>query len=326
MMPSERILVTGSTGFVGAAVVKQASAMGYHVRSLSRGAEGASAADEHVVADILDPHALREAMKGVDAVIHAAALSHVFSATPATDKRFESINHAGARNVAYAAVAACVRDYVLVSSVSVYGRADMPRDEDATCRPDGAYGWSKLRAEQATIDVLSGRRMNLRIVRLATVYGEEDPGNVGRLIRCIARGRFVWLGDGSNRKSLIYREDAATACLLALRQGESLPPLNVTAPAVTMNELVATIADSLGRRVPRVRIPAAIGRACAAVAHTIAPRGPMTRAAGAIEKWLGHDEYDGRRFEAATGFRPTVGLREGIAREVSWLQRVAGAS
>ncbi len=326
MMTSQRILVTGATGFVGAAVVNQASAMGYHVRALSRRADGASAADERVVADILDPDALREAMKGVDAVIHAAGLAHVYSATPATDQRFESINHAGARKVAHAAAVAGVRNYVLVSSVSVYGRADVPRDEDAPCRPDCAYGWSKLRAEQATIDVVSGTRMNLRIVRLATVYGEEDPGNVGRLIRSIARGRFVWLGDGSNRKSLIYREDAAAACLLALRQRVSLPPLNVTAPAVTMNELVETIADAVGRRVPGVRIPAALGRACAAIGRTIASRGPVTRVAGAIEKWLGHDEYDGRRFEAVTGFRAAVDLREGIAREVRWLQRPPQAS
>lgn len=324
-MQSERIFVTGGTGFVGAAVVQQASAMGYHVRALSRGAPGGSPADEHVMADILDSGALGEAMNGVDAVVHAAGLAHVHSATPATDQQFESINHAGARNVAHAAAAAGVRDYVLVSSVSVYGRSDEPRDEDATCRPDSAYGWSKLRAEQATIEAVSGSRMNLCIVRLATVYGEGDPGNVGRLIRAIVRGRFVWLGDGSNRKSLIYRDDAAAACLLALRQRESWPPLNVTAPAVTMNELVATIADSVGRRVPGIRIPAALGRACAAIGHTIAPRGPVTRAAGAIEKWLGHDEYDGRRFEAATGFRPAVELREGIAREVRWLQRLAGA-
>jgi nucleoside-diphosphate-sugar epimerase len=325
-MASERLLVTGATGFVGAAIVKHALASGYRVRAFSRRPDDASAAHEHVTGDILDARALSAAMQGVDGVIHAAALAHIFSASPKIDRQFELINHTGAANVVHAAVAAGVRRYVLVSSVSVYGRAEQARNEDAACHPDGAYGRSKLRAEHATIDAVAATGTSVRIVRLSTVYGEQDPGNVSRLIRSIARGRFVWLGDGSNRKSLIYRDDAAAACLAALRHPDALPPLNVTAPAVTMNELVSTIALAVGRRVPGVRIPAALGRWCAAAGHTIAPRGPVARAAGAIEKWLGNDEYDGRRFEAATGYRCAVSLNEGIAREVRWLRHLAGTS
>ena len=114
-------------------------------------------------------------------------------------------------------------------------------------------------------------------------------------------------------------DDAAAACLLALRHTGALP-LNVTAPAVTMHELVSTIEHCVGRRVSRLRIPATLGRVCAAVGSTVTSRGPIARASAAIEKWLGQDEYDGRRFEAATGFRPSIDLHEGIAREVRWLK------
>ena len=55
--------------------------------------------------------------------------------------------------------------------------------------------------------------MALTILRLATLYGEGDPGNVGRLMRKLDRGRFLWIGDGSNRKSLLYKGDAARACM-----------------------------------------------------------------------------------------------------------------
>ena len=55
--------------------------------------------------------------------------------------------------------------------------------------------------------------MALTILRLATLYGEGDPGNVGRLMRTLDRGRFLWIGDGSNRESLLYRGDAARACM-----------------------------------------------------------------------------------------------------------------
>jgi UDP-glucose 4-epimerase len=322
-VPHERILVTGASGFVGSEIVRQAAAAGYTVRALSRHTPTPSLAAEHLSVDILNRDALREAMRGVDSVVHAAALAHVFSPTSETDRQLDLVNHVGARNVAEAAAAAGVRNYLLISSVSVYGHADTPGGEDAPCRPEGPYGWSKLRGEQATAEIASREGLNLRIVRLATVYGEEDPGNVGRLIRSIARGRFVWLGDGANRKSLIHRDDAAAACLLALRHPGTLPPLNVTSPAVTMNQLVSTIEQCVGRRVPSVRIPARLGRIGAAVGHRVSAPGPISRIAGAIEKWLRHDEYDGRRFEAATGFRPSIDLRDGIAREVRWLRMAA---
>ena len=64
--------------------------------------------------------------------------------------------------------------------------------------------------------------MALTILRLATLYGEGDPGNVGRLMRTLDRGRFLWIGDGSNRKSLLYRGDAANACM-AVAERLSLP-------------------------------------------------------------------------------------------------------
>ena len=55
--------------------------------------------------------------------------------------------------------------------------------------------------------------MALTILRLATLYGEGDPGNVGRLMRTLDRERFLWIGNRRNRKSLLYKGDAARACM-----------------------------------------------------------------------------------------------------------------
>ena len=72
--------------------------------------------------------------------------------------------------------------------------------------------------------------MALTILRLATLYGEGDPGNVGRLIRTLDRGRFLWIGDGSNRESLLYKGDAARACMaVAERPASGINIYNVSA-------------------------------------------------------------------------------------------------
>lgn len=68
------------------------------------------------------------------------------------------------------------------------------------------------------IDGLAGSRMAPAILRLGTIYGEGDPGNRARLTQRIGRERFIWVGDASNRKSLIRRKDAPRACVTAACQ------------------------------------------------------------------------------------------------------------
>jgi nucleoside-diphosphate-sugar epimerase len=305
-------------------VVNHAMANNYHVRALSRTPTSVTAA-EPFQADILNPAAIREAMRGVDFVIHAAALAHVSPRT-ASVASFDTVNHIGAVNVAQAAARAAVKRYVLVSSVAVYGQGEHKRDEDEPCRPDSPYGRSKLLAEEGTRQAFSGTGVSFQILRLATVFGEGDPGNMARLIHAIQARRFIWVGDGRNRKSLIYRDDAAGAMLAALRLEHSAGPFNVTAPAVSMNELVATICKASGRRVPSTRLAPGFARKAASVLKTLSPRGRGAAVAESIDKWLRNDEYDGTRFYETTGFSPQTTLLEGIERELGWMRSNSAGS
>ena len=76
-------------------------------------------------------------------------------------------------------------------------------------------------------------------------------------MRTLDRGRFLWIGDGSNRKSLLYKGDAARACMaVAERSASGINIYNVSAPACTMREIVDGIADALGKHPFLVRVPA----------------------------------------------------------------------
>ena len=160
--------------------------------------------------------------------------------------------------------------------------------------------------------------MALTILRLATLYGEGDPGNMGRLIRVLDQGRFVWIGDGSNRKSLLYKGDAARACVtVASSPAAGTHIYNVSAPPCTMREIVDGVADALGKRPLPLRIP----KGLSLVLSRNLSKLPNRRLSGihqAVQKWMAEDVYDTSRFERDYEFCSQVGVREGLRRGVEW--------
>lgn len=320
------VLVTGACGFLGSAVVRRALAAGLEVRRTDRLARPRDDRAPYVQADIRVPEALGAVLAGVDAVIHAAGLAHVFDKSKGPAE-FTAVNETGTGNVARAAVAAGVKHLVLVSSVSVYGGGTTAPAADAPCRPAGPYALSKHGAELRAAEAARHSQTGLTILRMATIYGPGDPGNVARLVRSIDRGRFIWIGRGANRKSLLYRDDAADACVQAvLKRAAGVRTYNVSAAARTMAEIVATIARHLDRPVRRWHVPgwAAVGGSALARAVCLG-RGPMASLHGAVRKWLAEDVYPAERIAAELAFSPAVDLDEGLAREVAWYKQVRSA-
>jgi nucleoside-diphosphate-sugar epimerase len=318
-MPS--ILVTGATGFLGARIVRQLVHDGLPVRATSR-ARSSIAAVEHVVAD-LTTEPLTPVVAGCDVVIHAAGLAHQFNRSPRLAGDFHANNALATERLAEAAARAGVKRFVLASSVSVYGGAQTGLvDETALCRPSSDYARSKLEAERQLLEVCRHSAMQPLILRLATLYGEGDRGNVARLMSAIDRGRFVWIGRGRNRKSLLHVDDAVHALVLAAVSSPNLPHehdsvFNVAAEPVAMRQVVELLAAALGCSAARFRMPAwpawlALSTGtCLPWLSSRAARWQQT-----LGKWLDDDAYCGRRFGDAYGFQPQVELAEGIGRQV----------
>ncbi|MGI9091631.1 MAG: NAD-dependent epimerase/dehydratase family protein [Gemmatimonadaceae bacterium] len=320
-----RIAVTGGTGFIGREIVRQCLARGVSPRVVTRRPDPASRLgpdSELVVADVATGAGLETAFRDCDALIHAAGLAHRHGG--AAEGEFRSANSNGCRRVLLAAADAGISRVVLLSSISVYGgsRWHEPVNEGAACLPTTAYGRSKLDGEAEAWRIAQSHSVQLIVLRLATVYGAHDPGNLIRLIRAIDGRRFVRIGAGTVRKSLLHRADAARACLdAALRHtGGEESTFNVVGGTYSLDVITETIASALGRRLPRGRIPGAVARSGAALVRPI----PRFRSAGsAIGRWLADEAYTGDLFEQVFSFRPEVGLSEGIRDEVDWYRRLA---
>ena len=316
---SRKLLVTGASGFLGSRIVCLAREAGWKVRALSRRPQTQVEGLEIFVGDIGDIALMRRASEGMTAIVHAAGLAHVFGPKAKDSARFNAVNEVGTCNVVEAGLESNVPHLVLVSSVSVYGRYPGAKcDELVSCHPQSPYAQSKWRSELRATERMVRGAGSLSILRFATIYGEGDRGNVAKLIGALDRRRFIWPGSGLNQKSLIYKEDAARACLLALeRPSSGTEVFNVSAPPATMREIVTAICQALGRPVPRIAIPLSFLKAAGAISRRIGDPGHLDQR---LQEFTRDDVYDGAKFEATFDFCPAVSLSEGMRKEVHFLR------
>jgi nucleoside-diphosphate-sugar epimerase len=292
------------------------------VRATDLDATGGAPDIDYRKADILKPEELTPVIENATTVIHVAGLAHVFSPDMNSAENFRQINEIGTANVVIVAAVEGVGHLILISSVAVYGPHTVGTyDESTPCDPVGPYATSKYKAELKAIEISRESGMALTILRLSTLYGEGDPGNIGRLIDMLYRGCFLWIGDGNNRKSLLYIDDAARACMaVAVRPAVGINIFNVSAPACTMREVVEGIEDALGKHPLPVRIPSWIVLFVSRHFSKI----PIRRIEvlhQTLIKWLSEDVYSTRQFDDAYSFQTKTSLRDGLKKEVNWHRR-----
>ena len=329
MAPNKTVLVIGATGALGPAVIRAFQTEGWEVRSLSRKrprADTAAAAIPHVEADVTDQRALERAMAGVDVVVHMAALLHVVDPPPSLRDEYHRVNVRGTAAVMSAARACSVRRVVALSSICVYGQQSGLLDEGTVPVPDTLYAASKLEAEQEVLRSNSSSEEPFSVVlRLAAVYGAGIKGNYQRLVGALARRRFVPVGSGTNKRTLVLEDDAARAIVLAAVH-PSAPgrTFNVTDGEIhTVAEITTAIGAALGRRPPRLSIPVAFARVAISVFEGVcrlcAKTPPVTQAA--LQKYTEDVAVSGQRIKDELGFEPRWSLAKGWQKTIAEMKQ-----
>jgi UDP-glucose 4-epimerase len=262
-------------------------------------------------------------MRGIDAVIHLAALLHIVNPHPDLQPEYERVNVGGTAIVVEAARQAGVGRMVFFSTIAVYGgSAGGILTEDSPPRPDSFYAQTKLAAERI---VLAAKRADGcplgTVLRLGAVYGARIKGDYRRLLLALARGRFAPIGPGTNRRTLVYDGDVARGTLLAVRHPDAAGRIfNVTDGQFhTMNGIIKTLCNALGRRPPRLALPVGPVRCLIGVledcARSCGLQSPIVRAM--VDKYTEDVAVDGQRFRRQIGFVPqydlTAGWRETVA-------------
>lgn len=327
-----KVLVTGATGYIGREIVSELLENDYQVVALGNSKNiPAEMEQTNVVfrrADITDCKNLLdlETFEGVDALIHAAGLAHQFGDTSKED--FDAVNVKGTENVVRLALKLKIKHFILIGSTAVYGIAEAPKgkegkplvfDEDAPVAPQTLYAASKLESEMVCRRICEANRMALTIFRLAPVLGEANVGNAARLIEAIDKNRFLWIGDGENLKTLIYKRDVARACAwLIEKKSNGTEIYNLANEPIKMKDFVGEISSRLNRRIFPLTIPAFFLRAVFSMNSKTLNARKIDKISDTIEKWLSDDIYSAAKIAEVYGFQPSVSTREAITRQVEY--------
>lgn len=249
-MTINRILITGSSGLVGGALISAFDGRGFDIVSLDLRARGEQRGD------VRDYDRVQRAVRGCHGIIHLAAVSRVIWGERNPDLCW-STNVAGLRNVLAAASASNLRPWVIfASSREVYGRPEiLPANEDCPLRPINVYARSKVEGERL-VDAARRDGVCACVVRLSNVFGgpNDHPDRVvPSFARAAVEGRQLRV-DGADHTFDFTNIEDVTRGILSLSQllsggGNAPPPIHlVSGIPTTLNELATMTVDIASSR------------------------------------------------------------------------------
>ncbi len=319
------VLVTGCGGFLGRSILGQLLNRGDRVRGLGRRdyPDLQRGGVDLVRGDITDGDRVLHACRGIDAVIHCAALAGVWGKW----SHYHSINTVGTQNVIQACRAAQVPVLVHCSSPSVtFDGGDQSGIDESAPYPRQYlchYAHTKALAEQAVLAANREGVLHTAALRPHLIWGADDPHLFPRLIDRARRGRLARVGDGKNVIDTVHVENAAAAHLNALDHlAQPSPVGGGKAFFITQDEPVrcwdwiAQVLEIAGVQPPHRTLSLTtawrIGAALEALYRTarIHAEPPLTRFVAAQ---LARDHYfDITAAKTVLGYRPAITTQQGL--------------
>ena len=328
-MITERILVTGGTGFLGQHLVgtlrQQKLPVRVLVRPKSKQQALATFGAELVVGDVLDPASLSAALKDVTVVFHLAGQLHM---PGVTDEAYNQLHINGTYNLLKACLdVPSLRVIVHGSTTGVLGPTGYilaTEDAFSTKGPSNAYEQSKARGEKLALDFAQQHNLPLIVVRPSLVYGPGDLHLLG-WFRAIKRGYYRVVGSGDNLLHPIYIDDLIKGLLCCLHTSPGKERIyNLVGPKpVAIKELAAAIAQAMGCTLSRWHFPLPLARVAATLLENISglPPTSLPLTQSRIDFMIENRAYCGKRAHTELGFIPNIDLETGLQQTVTWYRR-----
>jgi UDP-glucose 4-epimerase len=317
------VLVTGATGFLGGHVCAALAARGVAVRGLIRRQDAPLPAVAIPVQarGLDDVEAIREAVRGVEGVVHLAARVHRHSEPD--DEAARAVNVEGTRRLMEEAIAAGVRDFVFSSSVKAVGeRASSPWNESTPPAPVDPYGRTKLEAEGIVRELATRHGIHAPVLRLPLVYGPDMKGNALRLFRLVDREWPLPLGLVRNRRSLLFTGNLVAALLATLETAAGNDTFFVSdAESPSTPELVTAIARALERRPRLVPVPVGLLRAAGRAGDLVARALPFPLTSEAVGRLTESLVVDSSHLSRSTRYAPPYSMAQGLEIAAEWYGR-----
>lgn len=313
------MLVTGAGGFAGSRLTRRLAAEGARVRAFVRHGGSRQQLPEEVEqfsGDLRESRDCQEATEGIDTVFHVAG---VFRRVAGRRELAEV--HVGATEILLRAAAdAKVRRFVHTSTIGVHGHLQSsPGDEESPFSPADDYQDTKAEGEKLARRLAPELGLPLVVVRPTSIYGPGDDRFL-KLVRPIARRRFVMIGRGTVRFHPIYVDDLTRGFLLCGERSEAVGEVFIVGGPhrPQLNELVRAVAEATDVDPPFLRIPVTPVWIAAWVAEklfaALGAEPPLHRRR--VSFFTHNRDFRLDKARRLLGYEPRVSLGEGLTRLV----------
>ncbi len=267
-----KVLVTGGQGFLGSHIVTKLLDEGKKVRVLARPSKESNSdlakGVEIEYGDIRDSKAVEDAVNGVDIIIHVVSN---FRKGGSDKKEAYDINVGGTLNVLAAAQKYNVKQIIHCSTIGVHGTVlEIPATETTAFNPTDLYQETKLIAEKKVWDFYKKTGLPVTVIRPISLFGPGDKRML-KLFSMIQKERFFIVGDGNVYFHPAYIDDVVQGFILCLNNEKAFGEVFIIGgdEYTTLNRLCELIAQELGVKPPRMRVPLKPVLALATLIETI---------------------------------------------------------
>jgi len=300
------MLLTGASGFIGAAFLKHAINKNFHVRVLSRNPEHWLMQDcvEVVRGDLANTIDWVEALQGVDVVVHAAA--EIKDSAMMT-----AVNILGSECLLNAAVNAGVKRWVQLSSVGSYGQVSSGLiNENWPDNPSDPYEVSKTDFDKILKQAAQNHGIEVCILRPSNVYGPcMRNQSIQQMLSAIRKNLFAFIGPEGASANYVHVQDVVQALDLCVTHPKAANQTYIVSVWGTMEEMVRGLAEGVGITPPSGRIPLVVATFLAKLMQWW-PRWPLTLSR--VQAMSMRSRYSTEKIEKELGWKLTVPVQAGM--------------
>jgi len=297
----KRILLTGSTGFIGCRLLKLLESSKCEIRLLSRQPHSDY---ETIVCDLGKKQVPDSALVSIDTVFHLAGYAHDLRDATSVENRYQAINVEATVQLAKLAAQHGVKYFIFVSSVKAGGSAIACRcmTEENQGEPEEIYGRTKREAELKLLEIGRQSDIHITIVRPSLVYGPGVKGNLRMMLSGIEKGWFPPLPEVENRRSMIHVDDLVRALLLVAEDERANGEIFIATDGLphSSREIYKAICQAVGKTVPGWSVPKFLFDWLSLLSPRIRYK---------VDKLLGDEYYSSEKLEGMD-FRAEKNLRD----------------
>ena len=191
-------------------------------------------------------------LSGVEVILHLAGIAHRMEKTD--DSLYFEVNYELTKKLAEAAKQAGVGHFIFVSTIKVYGDDYELLTPETECRPNDAYGKSKLMAEEALKD-LESKDFGISIVRPPLIYGQGVKGNMQKLMALVEKRKYIPLGNINNKRSMLGLDNFVALLDRVIKTSKSGTFLIQDSEPESTSKLISEIAKGKNIQIKLISIP-----------------------------------------------------------------------